>query len=428
MFEPREENEERGEESRDDSDETDEYYDIPEEDFGYEAAVDDNIDHTYNRGEYQETRDIVETRLATVQRLRHEARKEKSLRGEPEEKDDNKFLRRHWLEYHEENPSPYAPTLGIEIEIREQSVRPKDAETWTDTQHSRWRSSTREKYSKTAKLGVPAGNDKLWEFAHKPVHYYHTLSREVQALIEMGLIPMDKENAEDDTISSSKKEWWPKHPLHLTIGGITTLPESVSESVSTQAYILSRALEATGWSTTGWRLLRPYKRRSWNIKGAAGIYDRYEDELELGQTKGIELRTLQLQSLTGLDRTLRSAFLLGAALKAYQEEEIAKETNNVVSHQTPERIELSQAWNQFAERCCDIFGQYGIEAPQNWDAWDYGHFDPVTEPTAFQPFAALLNDARENKTGRGAEFVRDMRKLVISTRAKIARILYPKPE
>lgn len=168
----------------------------------------------------------IESRLEIVKRLRHEAKKEKAIKDKPED-DDTKFLRRHWLELREEKPSPLAPTLGIEIEIRESAAGVPKELRWPGPDYNsperdswlkekdKFLQQAQKPYLKTSELGVPYAFDKFWEFAHKPVRYYHTLSREVQALMEMNLI--DREDQ--------------KHPLHLTIGGITSEGDTGEEPI-----------------------------------------------------------------------------------------------------------------------------------------------------------------------------------------------------
>src|SRR3989338_2527989 len=95
-----------------------------------------------------------------------------------------------------------------------------------------------------------------------------------------------------------------RHPLHLTMGHITTFGKDGENEVS----LLARVLEATGYATTGGRLLRPYKtgKHCWNVKSVGGILERDADEIQLGVDRAVEFRTFQLQSLTSLDRFFRS--------------------------------------------------------------------------------------------------------------------------
>ncbi|QQG45735.1 MAG: hypothetical protein HYW89_02450 [Candidatus Sungiibacteriota bacterium] len=376
-------------------------------------ATDRVISDFYAEGNIQE----VESRLEVVRRLRHEARKEKKIKEEPE-KDDTKFLRRHWLEYREENPSPYAPTLGIEIEIRAHSVlppelarKPQGFSGWEWYEQEEWMrkreqiiEEKRQPYHGVEKLGVPRGGDGFWEFAHKPVRNYFTLSKEVQALIAMDLI-----NREDQ-----------RHAMHLTIGGVEV-------EGGGNAYLLARVLEASAWSTRGKRLLRPYlsKYPGWTINGRGGVKERLGYELELGATLGIEIRTFQLQSLTGLDRLLKSAYLLGAALKSCQELKRNDPLN--VGQKQEVRIKLTDIWHIFSDKSKDIFTKFGLQEPD--DIWSTRELELAenVENSPFYKLAQLLDEAEAEPKSTGAGFVREIRRLIISTRAKIEPIIYPKP-
>jgi hypothetical protein len=293
-------------------------------------------------------------RLAIVKNLRIMARKENDLDADPEEPDN--FLRRHFLEYKEKHPSPYAPTLGIEIEIPDETVLPK--ELWQENLEKGGLSSQdfydqraeyQKKYAETEQIGVPNGNDLFWEFAHEPVRNPLTLAREVQALIGMGLI-------------NTK---YTKYPLHVTLGGVT------SEGLGgEEAYLFSHALEATGWSTDSERLLLPYHnlKDSWLGRlgrGKAGVRERgkFEEGSSANDMKmsneqgignvGVEFRTPQLQSLSGLDRYLHSAYYLGTSLRSFQEQK-QNENNNDVTQK-----ELADIWGGFSEKCGELFQKIG---------------------------------------------------------------------
>jgi len=352
-----------------------------------------------------------EERLQIVKNLRHEIKEEKKMKGGEPEEDDTKFLRRHYLEYREKNPSALAPTLGIEIEIREATVLPErlhlnSAPGWSTEEGSQWREErdkAKEKYRKTEKLGVPYGGDKFWEFSHKPVRHYLTLSREVQALIEMGLI-----NKTDQ-----------KHPLHLTIGGITSDMTGGGE----EAFLLARVLEASAWSVRGRRLLRPFysKMNVWGCKGEAGGKDRLPGELQIGAKRGVEIRTFQLQSLAGLDRLLRSSYLLGAALKSWQEENHTYKKNK---KDKPERKRLAEIWSEFSLKTEELFKKFNLADPKNIWTLPYSH--DKDQKSEFWTLARLIDEAEADPKSQGAEFVKEVRELIIKMRAIIAKIIYPK--
>jgi hypothetical protein len=352
-------------------------------------------------------------RLEIVKNLRIEAQKEKDPHFTPEEPDN--FLRRHFLGYKEKHPSPYAPTLGIEIEIPDETVLPK--ELWQENfvpddsgsasqKFQDERGKYQEKYKVSEQIGVPNGNDLFWEFAHEPARNPLTLSREVQALVGMGLI-------------NTK---YTKYPLHVTLGGVT------SDGLGgDQAHVFSHALEATGWSTNADRLTYPYVSDfSWVVRGEAGVRERGKeegksrndmktsDEQNIGANVGTEFRTIQLQSLSGLDRYLHSAYYLGTALRSFQEK-LQNEYDN-----DPTLKELSDIWKEFSEKCTEVFQKTGIKEPS--EIWTIRREFP-DEPSPFKDLAKILEEGTANKESMSAKFIHEMRLLVIQTRTKVKKII-----
>lgn len=370
-----------------------------------DMSWDDEQDYELRNDYYDHRFFETESRLETVKRLRHEVKKEQAMTEEPED-EDAAFLRRHWLEYREENPPPYAPTLGIEIEIRERTLLPPEAKNWTEKEKNKYTWSKRELFEKTEAMGVGRGNDAFWEFAHRPVRHYATLSAEVQALMEMGLINKD----------------YQKHSLHVTLGGVTSVGQG-----GEGAFVLARALESTGWGTTGGRIMRPYllQRGAWTYKGEAGVKERSKDEIALGGERAIEIRTMQVQGLAGLDRLLRSSYLLGAALRAHQE----KERGDILASADTDgtmRDGLANIWGSFTKRAKNRFEAYGLTDPSViWTVPNNTHRADEPPSGDFVPFAALLDDARKHPKGDGAEFVAAMRGLIIETRKQIFDLIYP---
>ena len=409
----------RTEETRDPHD-----YGSDERDMSWEDKQDDEMKDCYHENKFVQT----ESRLEVIKRLRHKIKKEQETSEEPED-DNARFLRRHWLEYREDHPSPYTPTLGIEIEIRESSVLPKQAKQWSEIDKKEFLREKKKPYRKTEELGVPAGKHTFWEFANAPTHYYATLSREVQTLIEMGLINPN----------------YPRHALHITIGGVTlgvgmeelygegfkTNNEEAADNLMPQSgketFVLARSLEATGYATTGGRLLRPYLAKgaltAWAVKGVGGVKEREPEQIKLGVKKAVEFRTFQMQSLAGLDRLLRSAFLLGTALRAYQAD--AQGVSLGADEDPDIRRKLSGIWEKFSEESRRIFLEYNLADPKTaWRAPDYIDNDQRRAENPFKHFGDMIDDARQHPQSKGAEFVAKMRGLIISTRKQVADIVY----
>ena len=391
--------------------ENENFYAEHEADLFYDTETDGRMrEECYKKGDMLSA---VE-RLAIVKNLRIEARKEKEPHADPEQPDN--FLRRHFLEYKEKYPSPYGVTLGIEIEIPDETVLPK--ELWLENIETSGLSSQefydkrekyQEKYKISEQIGVPNGNDLFWEFAHEPVRNPLTLAREVQALVGMGLI-----NTE-----------YTKYPLHVTLGGITSDGLGGEET-----HLLSHAMEATAWSTDAERLLFPYHnlKDSWLGKGGrgkAGVRERgveegkvmndmkISDEQGIGNV-GVEFRTPQLQSLSGLDRYLHSIYYLGTALRSFQEKKGDEyDTDPVLK-------ELSDIWTEFSENCKKLFSENGLKKPS--DFWELNKESPDA-PSSFKDLAKILEEGTTDKESSSAKFIHDMRLLIIQTRTKVKQII-----
>jgi len=306
----------------------------------------------------------------------------------------------HWyrrLELRESNPSRDAVTLGIEIEIPEESVLPPESKKWKQSKKEIYLMGLRNQYKETERIGVPKGDDQLWEFAHLPAHEPETLVREVQALIKLEMINRD----------------YHKFPLHVTVGGISFLPGETDSST----HLLARVLDATGWETSGERLLAPYvdDYSNWTHHDSfSGIRNREAEKIiqpkETGMKHSVELRTPELRSLSGLARYLESVYYLGSALRAYQEN---KKDN-------PVNVELAQIWQDFTQECSKSFIRKGLSDPS--ELWFLYQKKPE-EPSPFKELARVLNSSVSDKEGKDAAFVHEIRLLVIQTRNKIREIL-----
>ena len=300
------------------------------------------------------------------------------------------------LEYHESHPNPHGVTMGIEIEIPEESVLPEEAKSWNKGEKKKYFYEMKEKYAETEKMGVPAGKDHFWEFANSPVQYPATLSREVQALIGLGLINPD----------------YDKFPLHLTLGGISFSPDKNDIS----AHVLARVLDATGWVTTGDRLIAPYTDpdSNWTSHDSlSGIRERGTENIipmEGRNSKtAVEYRTPLFSSLFGLDRYLHSMYYLGSALRAYQEQK----------KDDPVEKQLSKIWRVFSGKCESVFEDYGLKSPG--ELWTLDTENP-DEHSPFKELSKVLEKAEKDPESKEAKFIHEVRELIISTRAEIKEL------
>lgn len=245
------------------------------------------------------------------------------------------------MAYHEQNPSPYAITLGLEIEIEKASFVTNLGDAAREQSPDRAEAAYRRagNYRRTERAGMPAGRDAEWEFAHLPARNYTTLSREVQALIQADLINNSFE----------------RHPVHMTLGHISMLGPAGPE-----VFALARGLEATGWCSSAERIEQPMRTRidNWLYKGKGGVKERAAGEVKLGAGTAVELRIMELKSLSGADRTMRSAYALGAALRAYQEL-----VNKPDQAADSNKQKLSDIWQDYSTEFNALCAQYDLTPP-----------------------------------------------------------------
>ncbi len=315
--------------------------------------------------------------------------------------------------YQERNPSPYAVTLGFEIEVERQSlISPEPNADGLSPEERAERAYQRQaNYRRSEQMGVPAGQDAEWEFAPEAAYHYLTPVRETQALIYADLINSAYEH----------------NPLHATLAGITT-----EGPAGDQAGVLLRGIEATGWCCSAERIEQPTRNpaNSWLCKGKRGIKERSAEELQLGASAGAELRTLEIKNLPGFDRTARSLYALGSALSAYQE--LAAHSERAADRH---KQELADIWRDYSEQEEQLFAAYGLASPStgSWFAGAIrdaeGNIIQERLGVDFLKFADLLRDA-ESGGSRGQKFQAAAQDNVLYARRRAMAVLdatRPKP-
>jgi hypothetical protein len=309
------------------------------------------------------------------------------------------------MTYHEKNPSPHAITLGLEVEVEREAFTDREPADATADERADAEYQRRLDFRRTEQLGVPAGNDAEWEFALLPAEHYLTTSRETQALMQLGLIPSE----------------YPQ-PAHLTIGGITSRGPT-----GKAAFMLARGLEATGWSTSAERVRQPIDgdpTDNWLFKGKGGLKEREPDEISGAATSAVELRILEVHGQSGLHRTLRTAYGLGAATSAFQE--VAKPDRPLPN---ADQQELAQIWEDYSDAAGQLFERYGMANPAQQEWTTITHIDPETQTPAshefgadFLRFAELLSEAETPDTD-GAKFQEAAQDLALAGRRRAMAVL-----
>lgn len=213
-----------------------------------------------------------------------------------------------WIEA-EANPDRSAASIGIELELWWSHILPDylaevlTGGQWHGLSDSEKRAFNevaepigfphRDRCRETVRLGVPSrGEDGLWEFSHRPAWHHQTLVEEVRQLVAAGLVPEGK-----------------PIPMHITLGGV---------EADTKVQFLLRTLEIAGNSSEH-RLKAVTSDTGWGRRGTAGVARRSNWKLELGHTKGVELRSLEFHGLHQLERLLGWAQSWGSILVSINE-------------------------------------------------------------------------------------------------------------
>lgn len=307
----------------------------------------------------------------------------------------HRLIEKRQLRKKEENPSPYTPSLGIELEVHSKAV--------TDTVKNF-------AYEKSVSLS-PAWRELSARYGIKrdifdpipvielnigPVSNYELISRQVQELYRLGLLN-------------------PEHrisPLHLNVGGINK---------DRDALLFHQFLSSTGWTTTGKRLSDegPYD------KGRMGLYFKYKT-LNLPKVEGIpqgdprnievvlESRTHSLGSLSGLNRTLKTAFMLGTALKAYQKP---------VDDRDEIENSLAEVWSGFRDDYEALMKEFGVGT----ETYDYIRgSNPIVKGYSMSSIGSRVVEAWQSRqAGNGNDdFLFRTRYLAAKARKDVSDILY----
>ncbi len=295
-----------------------------------------------------------------------------------------------------ERPSRYGVGLGIEIEIERSSLTaPEYPEEMSVDELADIMIARLAMLDRASAAGVPSpleeGPGILKEYAHLPAKHYITLSREVQLLAALGLV-----NPE-----------YTEHPLHVTTSRVTSQGPKGKGVV-----LLTRALEATGWCSSAERIRRPIGEfGSWAFKGKSGIKERERQEIVGDAQCATETRTWTVRSLSGLNRTLRSWYGLGGALRAYQTE----------GKLDPVQKELSAVWQEFDTAAQAVFFEYGMDACYgDWRANEikprlYNIYPKTDMGADFMRLADLLEQAASDPNSDGAHFQEKMQQVVIDS-------------
>ncbi|HSX02924.1 MAG TPA: hypothetical protein VLI05_06475 [Candidatus Saccharimonadia bacterium] len=300
--------------------------------------------------------------------------------------------------YQEDNPSPYSTTLGIEVEIEEESLLVDDNLNLSSEEREARAYQRQANYRHSEQLGIPAGSDAMWEFAPRPAYSYLTHTREVQALMQADLL---------------RNEY--SYPLHLTGAEVST-----NGPAGNEVYTLLHGLEATGWSCSAERLEQASTapEGGWACKGNGGIMERSSEDIQGDASTAVELRTLEAKGLSGLNRTMRSASALFSALKAHtQLLEHPKEAAD------PSKTELAAAWQQYSAQMNDLFASHQMTRPSD-DPWAarFSAGKGLALSPDFLTLADLLRSAEQGED-RGRQFQQAAQDIVLQTRRRVMAVL-----
>lgn len=180
--------------------------------------------------------------------------------------------------------------------------------------------------------GVPRGNDRYWEFAHRPVHDAALLLDQVGLLTAAGLLPRDR-----------------AHSLQVTVGDLAP---------GADLYYLAMLLEVR--HVTGERLVQGLAAArhgpiftGWARKGRAGILRKTASDLQHGSVVASELRMLQLPTDAAEFRGLMATLVCG--VKAI-----------VATRQGLDTV-ATRGWRRTVTLAREVLREHGL-ADCNWSA------------------------------------------------------------
>lgn len=371
-------------------------------------------------------------------------------------------------------PSPYYPSLGMEVE----------------TFSSRYpeRRLPTEKIDRVEQMGLRRdkgdsypvkGKENKWEVVLEPVVGSQIiLMRELQQLHRLGLIDLTSKLDLKDKVSA--RQYWEMtyYPTHVTVGGVkrdfpslmarkdvirfeddhyteADLRTSLSDwtefnepskkmegwqrkHMFSDCFILARLLDSTLYATSPDRLSGPFDNwkdgdeiKGYAQKGFSGVKSRDED----GENAidAIELRTSELSgdnAFQNMDRFLASAKVIGASLRSFQKlpmnvrdeiinlqiegnyEDAVNLVNTSPEFDLPCDRDLALQWLDLRTKLIDIFESHGLDNPGH-EYWG----------TEFRKFSALLRLEQIKFENKEPNMISEVRSLVISKKSKITSII-----
>ncbi len=322
------------------------------------------------------------------------------------------------LEKVENSPHPYAPTLGIEIEVYDSRLLTKRQRTAPEPEKAKAIEEIRILQEKTAYYGFPRdmSDPNYWEFALRPSSSPKVIVEEVSALDQIGLLKLESQF----------------YPLHITIGGV----DPTEGHGGGEVLLLARALDASGWACSSHRLRMPKESGtdSWG-SDESGVYTRDPGEAEADPQGGaVEVRTQAVKGIENLATVLEATYCMAACLSAYKDiyptpeaDDLAdaKPKPGTLSGPLPDHVihirsgsseqeaqQLADIWGGFSSRVSDIFQTYGLPLPASyWQEPDSGSRFGILRKSHMGDFGGLADMLAEYEAGtdRGVSFVTAIR-------------------
>lgn len=303
------------------------------------------------------------------------------------------------LQLLEDTPHPYSPTLGIEIEIMEESFIRGDEIELPKSEQKKIIKHRASAFDDIHRSGVPLDDSDPWrEFALQPSNSYLTQFAELELFDQLGVIDLEQNY----------------YSLHINVGGITA--EGI---VGNESLLLARALESTGWASSGYRLLKPYFNNAkifslrypygWaSPKGLGGVIPRSESKkrnkkIEVN-AEVLEFRTFMAHGEENLKNTLEGIYYLAACLAAFQdlnystvEENKFVQGDKVITTRPRVRqgcsiedaVLLAELWVWFSDNVKILFQEKGLKNPA--EQWKEPMPKRLTRPRDAGDFLDLAN-------------------------------------
>lgn len=237
-------------------------------------------------------------------------------------------------------------------------------------------------YQATTANGIPKGKDPHWEFANKPTYSWPVLAKEIDLLMDAGLIPEGRQ-----------------HAMHVTLGGVSV------DGYGPQ--IILPGLELLGVSGGRISAATKSKMHSWARRNthSGGVRGRLEASLELDQPGATEFRTLATAKPEDHRTIFQAAQMLGTVLLSHR---------SGADAQNAGVIEIGKQWQGYRDTMTDLWDARGLPTDNTWSS-------PYDNPEVWLGWAECL-DRRNQQDSPEQKTVTALRRIISRTEALLQEL------